>query len=156
MKLVVCAVGRLRAGPERTMVDDYLARCHRTGRALSIGPVTECQIDDRKGGGPAGEARLLRRAVPDGALICVLDERGTQLSSPDFARRLAGWRDAGCPAVAFLIGGADGLDPTLRAEADAALSFGPMVWPHLLARAMLAEQLYRAVSILGGSPYHRA
>jgi 23S rRNA (pseudouridine1915-N3)-methyltransferase len=98
---------------------------------------------------------LLDRAIPTGALICTLDERGAIMSSPDFADRLAGWRDAGRGDLALVIGGADGLDPALRARADASLSFGKMVWPHMLVRVMLAEQLYRAASILAGSPYHR-
>ncbi|MEO0746141.1 MAG: 23S rRNA (pseudouridine(1915)-N(3))-methyltransferase RlmH, partial [Pseudomonadota bacterium] len=109
-----------------------------------------------KGGGMVAEAALLRRAVPRGALVCVLDERGTVEPSPGFAKRLGGWRDAGRGDVALLIGGADGLDPDLRAGADHALSFGAMVWPHMLVRVMLAEQLYRAASILSGGPYHRA
>ncbi len=103
----------------------------------------------------AGEAALLARAIPDGAVTIALDERGAALSSPDLADRLAAWRDEGRRDAAFLVGGADGLDPALRDAADLALSFGPMVWPHMLARAMLAEQLYRAVTILAGGPYHR-
>lgn len=101
------------------------------------------------------EAVLLNAAIPDGAALCVLDERGRQLTSPQFADRLAGWRDAGHRDVAFIIGGADGIDPALRDRADLAISFGKMVWPHMLARVMLAEQLYRAASILAGAPYHR-
>ena len=87
--------------------------------------------------------------------LAVLDERGTALTSPEFAQRLAGWRDAGRGDLVLAIGGADGIAPALRAEADFALSFGRMVWPHMLARVMLAEQLYRAATILAGSPYHR-
>ena len=88
-------------------------------------------------------------------LLCVLDERGKVISSPDLSDRLAAWRDQGRGDVAFVIGGADGLDASLRAEADFALSFGKMVWPHMLVRVMLSEQLYRAASILAGAPYHR-
>src|SRR5690606_4164680 len=98
---------------------------------------------------------LLERALPAGAVICALDERGTVMSSPDFAGRLAGWRDAGRGDLALIIGGADGIAPALRARADTSLSFGKMVWPHMLVRVMLAEQLYRAASILVGAPYHR-
>ena len=156
MRVHLCAVGRLRAGPEKTLIDDYLARFERTGRALGLGPARVIEVEDRKGGGAAAEAALLRRAIPQGALICTLDERGTLLSSPDFAARLAGWRDAGQGDLALLIGGADGIEAGLRAEAGFSLSFGPMVWPHLLARVMLAEQLYRAATILAGGPYHRA
>ena len=156
MRLHVCAVGRLRAGPEAELIDDYVARAGRSGRSLGPGPVTISEVEDRKGGGAAAEAALLRRAAPDGAILVALDERGTVLSSPKFADRLAGWRDGGRGDVAFLIGGADGLDRGLVADCDFALSFGAMVWPHMLARVMLAEQLYRAVSILAGAPYHRA
>ncbi|RMD89618.1 MAG: 23S rRNA (pseudouridine(1915)-N(3))-methyltransferase RlmH [Alphaproteobacteria bacterium] len=155
MRVSICAVGRQRAGPERTLVEDYLARFARTGRALGLGPATLREVEDRKGGSPAGEARLLRNALPRGAVAVALDERGRELSSPDFAARLAGWRDAGRGEVAFLIGGADGLAPDLVAEADFRLSLGRMVWPHMLVRVMLAEQLYRAASILAGAPYHR-
>ncbi|QUJ76394.1 23S rRNA (pseudouridine(1915)-N(3))-methyltransferase RlmH [Sulfitobacter albidus] len=156
MKVQICAVGRLRAGPEKTLIDDYLKRFDRTGRGLSLGPVVVSEVDDRKGGGMAGEAALLERAIPSGAVLCALDERGRIESSPDFAKRLAGWRDAGQSDVSFVIGGADGIDPALRDRADHLLSFGSMVWPHMLVRVMLAEQLYRAATILSGGPYHRA
>ncbi len=156
MRLHLCAVGRLRAGPERALVDDYLGRFDRTGRSLGLGPAVEHEVEDRKGGGPAAEAALLTRAIPSGAALAVLDERGRQMSSPDLAGLLARWRDTGRQEAAFAIGGADGLDPALRDRADLVLSFGAMVWPHMLVRAMLAEQLYRAATILSGSPYHRA
>jgi 23S rRNA (pseudouridine1915-N3)-methyltransferase len=155
MRLHLCAVGRLRSGPERALIDDYVQRFDRTGRALGLGPLTEHEVEDKKGGGMASEAPLLARAVPDGAVLAVLDERGQVMSSPDFAAQLARWRDTGRQDVAFVIGGADGIDPALRGRADFALSFGKMVWPHMLVRVMLAEQLYRAVGILAGSPYHR-
>ncbi|WP_424177504.1 23S rRNA (pseudouridine(1915)-N(3))-methyltransferase RlmH [Yoonia sp. TsM2_T14_4] len=155
MRVQICAVGRLRQGPERNLYDDYLTRFDRTGRALALGPAQMIEVEDKKGGGMAAEAALLRRAVPDGALICSLDERGKIMSSPQFADMLGGWRDQGRQDVAFVIGGADGIDPALRADADASLSFGAMVWPHMLVRVMLAEQLYRAASILSGGPYHR-
>lgn len=156
MRVHICAVGRLRSGPERALIDDYLTRFDRTGRNLALGPATVAEVEDRKGGGMASEAALLRRAVPSGALICALDERGKVMSSPDFAAKMAEWRDAGHSDIAFVIGGADGIDADLRRNADFNLSFGAMVWPHMLVRVMLAEQLYRAASILSGSPYHRA
>jgi 23S rRNA (pseudouridine1915-N3)-methyltransferase len=155
MRVQLCVVGRLRAGPERALIDDYLDRFGKTGRALGLGPASEHEVEDRKGGGMAAEAALLARAVPAGAALVILDERGEELTSPDFAARLARFRDAGRQDVAVLIGGADGLDPALRARADLAIRFGRMVWPHMLARVMLAEQLYRAATILAGSPYHR-
>ncbi len=156
MRVTLCVVGRLRGGPERELIDDYLKRFDRTGRALSLGPISVVEVEDKKGGGMEAEAVLLRKAIPSGAFIVTLDERGKLLSSPDFSRKVAGWRDSGARDLAFVIGGADGIAPSLRAEADFSLSFGKMVWPHMLVRVMLAEQLYRATSILSGGPYHRA
>ena len=152
----LCAVGRLRSGPERDLIADYTQRFDRTGRALSLGPLTEHEVEDKKNAGMAAEAELLARAVPAGAVLVTLDERGRLLTSPEFATQLARWRDAGRQDVAFVIGGADGIDPSLRARADFSISFGQMVWPHMLVRVMLAEQLYRAANILSGGPYHRA
>ena len=137
-------------------MDDYYTRFDRTGRPLGLGPVTELEVEDKKNLGMAAEAVLLERAIPTGALIATLDERGRVLSSPEFAEQLAKWRDGGRQDVAFVIGGADGIDPGLRAKAEFSLSFGRMVWPHMLVRVMLAEQIYRAATILGGGPYHRA
>ncbi|MBW4709489.1 23S rRNA (pseudouridine(1915)-N(3))-methyltransferase RlmH [Roseobacter sp. YSTF-M11] len=155
MRVHIIAVGRLRAGPQKDLIDDYLMRFGRTGRTLGFGPARVVEVDDRKASGMAGEAGLLRRALPKGCVVVALDERGRAMTSPDFAKRLADWRDTGRSDVAFLIGGADGIAPELRAEADILLSFGKMVWPHMLVRVMLAEQLYRAASILSGAPYHR-
>jgi 23S rRNA (pseudouridine1915-N3)-methyltransferase len=156
MRVHLCAVGRLRAGPERDLIDDYKTRFDRTGRALALGPFSEHEVEDKKGGGMEAEAELLARALPAGAVLVTLDERGRVLSSPEFADQLAKWRDGGRQDVAFVIGGADGIAPSLRARADFSISFGRMVWPHMLVRVMLAEQLYRAASILAGAPYHRA
>ncbi|OAN97675.1 23S rRNA (pseudouridine(1915)-N(3))-methyltransferase RlmH [Sulfitobacter geojensis] len=155
MKVHIYAVGRLRAGPEKDLIDDYLTRFDRTGRALGLGPARVVEVEDKKGGGMAAEAALLERALPAGALICALDERGKVETSPEFANRLGGWRDMGRSDVAFVIGGADGIAPDLRSRVDQKLSFGKMVWPHMLVRVMLSEQLYRAASILAGGPYHR-
>ena len=155
MRVHICAVGRLRKGPERDLYDDYLTRFDRTGRALALGPAQLIEVEDKKGGGMPAEAALLERAIPSGSLICVMDERGKLQSSPQFAETLGQWRDQGRQDVAFVIGGADGIDPILRDRAYAALSFGKMVWPHMLVRVMLAEQLYRAASILSSGPYHR-
>ena len=155
MRVHLCAVGRMRAGPERELIDDYVTRFDRTGRALGLGPLTEHEVEDRKGGGMEAEAELLARAIPAGALLVTLDERGRVMSSPEFAAEMARWRDGGRQDVAFVIGGADGIAPSLRAKADFSISFGRMVWPHMLVRVMLAEQLYRAATILAGGPYHR-
>ena len=156
MRVHIVAVGRLRAGPERDLIDDYLTRFDRTGRAIALGPANVIEVEDKKNAGMGAEAALLEKAIPNGALICIMDERGKVMTSPDFADQLGGWRDQGRQDIAFVIGGADGLDPAFRAKADAALSFGKMVWPHMLVRVMLSEQIYRAASILSGSPYHRA
>ena len=155
LRVRICAVGRLRSGPERALIDDYSKRFDRTGRPLGLGPLTLHEVEDKRGGGMDAEAGLLRGVIPDGAVICALDERGKLISSPDFAHKLGDWRDDARGDIAFVIGGADGISPALRAEADFKLSFGQMVWPHMLARVMLCEQLYRAASILAGSPYHR-
>ncbi|NOD84773.1 23S rRNA (pseudouridine(1915)-N(3))-methyltransferase RlmH [Ruegeria sp. HKCCD6119] len=155
MRISIVAVGRLRAGPEKSLLDDYLTRFDRTGRALGLGPARVIEVEDKKNAGMGAEAALLRKALPKGAVICTLDERGRVMSSPDFAKKLGSWRDAGRQDLALIIGGADGIDPALRAEADFSLSLGSMVWPHMLVRVMLAEQLYRAATILSGGPYHR-
>lgn len=156
MRVRIAAVGRMAArSPEAALVEDYLTRFAQTGRALGLGPATVAEVEDRRGGGKSAEAALLSRQVPDGAAIIALDERGRTLSSPDLAAALARFRDQGRPEAVCLIGGADGLDPALRDRADLVLSFGAMVWPHMLVRVMLAEQLYRAATILAGGPYHR-
>jgi len=156
MRVHVCAVGRLRGGPEQELIDDYLTRFDRTGRGLGLASGGVTEVEDRKGGGKAAEAEILRRAVPKGAALWVLDERGQILSSPEFADRLAGLRDVGQGDLAICIGGADGLARDMVGAAGLAISLGRMVWPHMLARVMLAEQLYRAASILSGGPYHRS
>lgn len=154
-RVAICAVGRLRSGPEKELIDDYSTRFDRTGRALGLGPLKITEVEDKKNGGMATEATLLRNAIASGSVVVTLDERGKVLKSPDFAKKLANWRDDGRSDITFVIGGADGIDPSLRAEADFSISFGSMVWPHMLARVMLCEQLYRASTILAGSPYHR-
>ena len=155
MRIHLIAVGRLKSGPEFDLTAEYLGRAEKIGRALSLGPVVLREVEDRRNGGKAAEADLLRRAIPNDAAVCILDERGKVESSPDFAKRLEQWRDSGFRALAFVIGGADGTDGQFRAEASHLLSFGKMVWPHMLARVMLSEQIYRSISILAGSPYHR-
>jgi 23S rRNA (pseudouridine1915-N3)-methyltransferase len=155
VKLTLIAVGRLRSGPEKAMVDDYLLRFERTGRALGLGPVSVSEVEDKKNLGMGAEGELIARALPAGAALVTLDERGRVMTSPEFAELLARFRDTGRD-VAFVIGGADGIAPEVRARAEASVSFGAMVWPHMLVRVMLAEQLYRAAGILAGTPYHRA
>ena len=154
MKLKIAAVGRMRSGPEADLVSDYLDRFNKTGRSLGLGPVSLVEVEAKKSG-MAAEAEMLEKAIGASSPLCTLDERGKVISSPGFAKMLANWRDQGRAEPVFVIGGADGIDPALRAKADTSISFGKMVWPHMLVRVMLAEQLYRAASILAGSPYHR-
>lgn len=144
----------MRSGPESELIKDYLSRFERTGRPLGLGPVSVHEVEAKKSA-KAGEAELLTKAIAGLNPIIVLDERGQTLTSPQFADRLALYRDQGHNEIALLIGGADGIDAGLKNRADLAISFGRMVWPHMLARVMLAEQLYRAASILAGGPYHR-
>ena len=146
------AVGRQKSGPEAALVDDYLKRFDGAARPLGFGGAKLVEVEDRK---RVGESRLLLDALPAGSTVIALDERGKAMDSRAFAALLAKLRDEGRRDCAFLIGGADGHSDELRSRADRLLSFGPMVWPHMLARAMLAEQLYRAASILSGAPYHR-
>lgn len=156
MRVHLRAVGRLAGrSEERALTDDYLSRFGQTGRGLGWRFEGETEVEDKKNGGMTAEAALLRTAIPAGSLLVCLDERGSLMSSPEFAKKLQGWADQGRSDVCFVIGGADGIDPSLRAEADMLLSFGKMVWPHKLVRVMIAEQLYRAASIIAGTPYHR-
>lgn len=147
MKLTLVAVGRAR-GPQRDLFDDY------TGRLPWRMTVHEIDVRAPAAEMTRREGAAIAKHVKDGALIVALDRKGAEWSSEDFAKRLSTWAGQGRD-VTFLIGGADGLASDLLARADAKLSFGPMVWPHLLARVMLAEQLYRASAILARHPYHR-
>jgi 23S rRNA (pseudouridine1915-N3)-methyltransferase len=155
LRITIAAVGRLKRGPEQMLVSDYLGRAGPAGRSMALGPFTVTEIDERKARDRAQQSAGLLAVVPQGAFAIALDERGEAVASTAFANMLAELRDRGTAETVFLIGGPDGHDDHLRARANGMISFGPMVWPHMLARAMLAEQLYRAVSILGGSPYHR-
>ncbi len=154
MRVVLAAVGRLGQAPEARLARDWCERAGAAGRALGLGPVEIAEVEGRRPGKPA-EAEALRAAAGEGAFLVACDERGRAYGSRAFAERIAGWRDSGERRLVFLVGGADGLDPALRDAARERLAFGPQTWPHALVRAMLAEQLYRAVTLLAGSPYHR-
>ena len=155
MRVSIYAVGRLRSGPERVLIDDYKNRFDKSGRVLGLGPLTIQEVEDKKKIGKPAEAKLLQQAIPNGTNICGLDERAKMISSVEFAGLLATLRDQGVANLGFVIGGADGLDEGLKKSFNQSISFGKMVWPHMLVRAMLCEQLYRAASILAGAPYHR-
>ena len=152
MRILIAAVGRLRPGAIRDLFDIYEKRLPW--------PTTVREFEAAKGRNPNERIRreggALLKAVPAGAVLVALDEGGRCLGSRAFAGRIGAWRDSGRADIAFVLGGADGLDKDVTAGADLVLAFGSMTWPHLLARAMLMEQLYRASSILSGHPYHRA
>ena len=153
MKIAIVAIARLGRGPEAELVKLYAERATAAGRALGLGPVEVIEVESRKPG-KAAEAEVLRPHLAD-AHVIACDEHGSARASRAFATELGSLRDRGVRKLAFVIGGADGLDPDLLAAANGRLAFGPQTWPHALARVLLAEQLYRAVSILAGSPYHR-
>jgi 23S rRNA (pseudouridine1915-N3)-methyltransferase len=159
MRLSIHAVGRMKQGPERELVARYLERAVGTGKPLGLTGFEVAELTESRAGTAAGrkteEARALRAALPAGAVVVALDEHGKSISSEALAGLIARWRDDGKPAAAFVIGGADGLEPGFAAGAALTLSFSPLTWPHQLVRIMLAEQLYRAATILAGHPYHR-
>jgi len=155
--MILAAVGRARDRALSAMFGDYVARLAQGGRR---GWRVELREIEERRKLPAAqlkarEAELLRAQIPKGARVVALDAHGASLGSEAFAARLAAWRDNGVGEIAFVIGGADGLDAAILAKADLVLSLGAMTWPHMLARVMLVEQLYRAQSILAGHPYHR-
>ena len=154
MRIAIAAIGRLGRAPEAAMAEDYARRATAAGRALGLGPVEILEIEARKSG-KAGEAEALLAALGPGDEAVACDEHGQVMASRAFAGELGRLRDGGCRRLVFLIGGADGLGDAVLERASRKLAFGPQTWPHALARAMLTEQVYRAVTILAGSPYHR-
>jgi 23S rRNA (pseudouridine1915-N3)-methyltransferase len=160
MKLLIAAVGRLKEGPERELADRYRKRAEQTGRRIGFRDMEIIEIRESRaqevGKRMIEESIALTSVIPDRAITLILDQRGESLDSATLATRLGRWRDDGRPATVFIIGGDDGLAPSLRDKADMTLAFGAATWPHQLVRAMLLEQIYRAVSILAGQPYHRA
>ncbi|MFG1351738.1 23S rRNA (pseudouridine(1915)-N(3))-methyltransferase RlmH [Xanthobacter autotrophicus] len=160
MRLVLACVGRLKAGAERDLVTRYVDRIRPAGRPLGLGPCDMIEIPEsaarRAEDRMAEEGAALLAALPAGAGLIVLDPRGRQVSSADFAARVAAERDGGLSALAFVIGGADGLCDAVRDKAMLMVAYGTATFPHQLVRVMLAEQIYRAVTILAGHPYHRA
>lgn len=158
MKITIIAVGRLKSGPERDLLERYRERATRAGRQLGLS-LDIREIAESNARNPATrkdeEAVLIAGAFPAGATLLVLDERGRALDSRAFADRVAAWRDGGVRDLAAVIGGADGLADALLERADLRLAFGAMTWPHQIVRILLAEQIYRTVTILSGHPYHR-
>src|SRR6185312_16178623 len=159
MRLCILAVGNARGTSEGALCDDYLGRAVKTGRNLGFSAVTIEEVAVSKARTAqermTEEAERLARRIPAGAHVVLLDAKGKGMTSEDFADMLGALRDAGTRDLAFVIGGPDGLQPLPGKRAGRSLAFGPQTWPHLLVRAMLSEQIYRALTILAGHPYHR-
>jgi 23S rRNA (pseudouridine1915-N3)-methyltransferase len=160
MRVVVAAVGRLKQGPERELAERYRKRAADAGRSAGLSAVDVIEIKESRAADAARrmveESIAIANVIPERAATVILDARGETISSAAFAGRLQEWRQQNKAAVVFIIGAADGLAPSLRENASIAIAFGTATWPHQLVRVMLLEQLYRAVTILSGHPYHRA
>lgn len=160
LRVILAAVGRLKDTGERDLFDRYHKRFDQTGRAVSLGPLTLAELGESRLGEvhqrKADEATRLLKAAVTAEVRVLLDETGQHYTSAVFANRLAQLRDNGTAAIAFLIGGPDGHGIEAVKAASFSLSLGPLTLPHGLARVVLAEQLYRATTILSGHPYHRA
>jgi 23S rRNA (pseudouridine1915-N3)-methyltransferase len=160
MRLAVVAIGRVKAGPDRELAERYLERAAKTGRSLGFKSIDIVELAEsraqRASDRIAEEGAALAKMLQGDAVCVALDSSGVAQSSEAFAAQIGKWRDAGRESVFFVIGGADGLSDELKRRADLTISFGKVTWPHQLVRIMLLEQLYRAVTILSGHPYHRA
>jgi 23S rRNA (pseudouridine1915-N3)-methyltransferase len=159
VRIIVAAVGRLKQGPERDLAERYRERIAKSGRPLGFQDIEVIEIAESRAREASRrqteESIALAQIIPDGAAGTLLDERGEDLGSAGFAQTLQRWRDEGRPAAVFMIGGPDGVAANLRQDADLRLAFGSATWPHQLVRIMVLEQLYRALTILAGHPYHR-
>lgn len=160
MRITLFAVGRLKAGPEKELAARYLDRFVKTGPAIGLEFLRMVEIPESRASQAETrkreEAAQIEKALPEGALLLLLDERGKAYDSEGFAGQIGTWRDQGKRDLMIAIGGADGLDPALYQRADLTLNLGKLTWPHQIVRILIAEQLYRAVTILSGHPYHRA
>ena len=160
MRLLIAAIARLKESPERELAERYRKRAEQIGRRIGIRGVEIIEIRESRaqdvGKRMLEESIALANVIPEKAAVIVLDQRGENLDSAAFAARLGRWRDDGRQDAVFVIGGDDGLMPNLREKATMTLALGAATWPHQLVRVMLLEQIYRALSILAGHPYHRA
>ena len=160
MRLLIAAVGRLKDGAERELAERYRKRAEQIGRGIGIREVEVVEIRESRAGDVGKrmmeESIAIANVLPERAAVVVLDQRGDNLDSASFAGQLRRWRDDGRQDTVFIVGGDDGLMPTLREKATLTWAFGAATWPHQLVRVMLLEQVYRALSILAGHPYHRA
>ena len=159
MRLLIAAVGKLKQGPERELFAHYLDRAEAIGRKISLAPLSAIEVAEAKAATAQArmeaEAKTLLAKLPSSHRLICLDRGGDQLGSEEFAEALAKFRDGGAQGLAFFIGGADGLGLAAQFKADRIVSLGPMTLPHGLARIVLAEQIYRAGTLLTGHPYHR-
>lgn len=159
MKIGIAAVGRLKKGPERELYEKYKKRVEGAGRQIGLGTFSLIELSESKAGNSqtrqTQEGEALLNKLPDNALIIALDENGKNLTSRGFSEKLTGYRDSGHDALYFVIGGADGLSVEIKNKASLKISFGAMTLPHGIVRILLAEQLYRAITIASGHPYHR-
>src|SRR5215469_17086579 len=160
MRLTILAIGSARGTTEGALCDEFHDRAIKLGRNMGFTQVTVEELSAGKSRDAASrmidEAERLAKKVPDGAHVVLLDAKGKGMTSEDFAEMLGSLRDVGTKDICFVIGGPDGLKPLPGQKAGRSLAFGPQTWPHLLARALLLEQVYRAMTILAGHPYHRA
>lgn len=154
MHITLISVGKLKKGPEKDLVGDYVSRFSKAGPGLGFRSLK--LIDIASGGGLDAEGERIIAKVPQSATVLRLDEFGEQFTSKAFANRLAKLRDQGTPELCFLIGGAEGYSDAVRTAYPNKIAFGPQTWPHRFVKVMITEQLYRAASILGGLPYHKA
>lgn len=155
MRLLIAAVGRLRDAPEAALAADYIARAGAAGKQIGFRGVELVEVEGKPSGDMRAEAAALHRATPADARTVLLDERGGEWTSRQLAEKLARWRDDGLGCTTFWIGGADGVSQSIKDNAAEKLALGRQTWPHRLVRVMLAEQVYRALTILCGTPYHR-
>jgi 23S rRNA (pseudouridine1915-N3)-methyltransferase len=160
LRILVLAVGHARGTSEVPLTEDFVTRAQNMGRGMGIPAVAVEEISVSKARDTAtrmkDEAERLAARIPEGAQVVLLDAKGKGMTSEDFAELLGAMRDAGTKDLAFVIGGPDGLAPLPGKKSGRSLAFGPQTWPHLMVRAMLSEQIYRALTILAGHPYHRA
>ena len=159
MRLLLAAVGRLKAGAERDFAARYFDRVEQAARGVGISSIEVIEIKDSRakdiGRRRLEEAIALANVIPDGAVTVVLDSHGENVASTAFAGEIRAWRDSGREVLAFVIGGQDGLGDEIKRQANFTLAFGAATWPHQFVRIMLLEQLYRAITIIAGHPYHR-
>jgi len=159
LKLTIAAIGRMKAGPMAELVDTYAKRIRQAGKTAGISTLDIVDFpESRKATAPARadeEAGWLVRATPAGGVLIALDERGKPVSTAEFAKIIKNELESGSQDLVFAIGGPDGHAAELAANAKHTVSFGHMTWPHMLARVLLAEQIYRVVTILVNHPYHR-